>query len=433
MADARARLEELRARARYEELKAKKAGGSEDGLLSKAIGYGKEVVDSAKPYAERAAAGLLGIGKGVTLGYLPLSDDGERIVKENPIASGFGEIVGGIVPGAAIEKGLAGLLKMGPGVVRGATAGAIGGAAYNPGEEGSHAVGAGYGAGVGGTIGMLGNLGRSFNAFRTMGKPGTADNIMQQIDDALRSAEKKGFVEPARKARELMKQGDVQVNLDRLRGITPELDSLISRRASPQMVPTTIRGMFGEPVEKSAEGMQIMGGREADVLRRYLDKVADFRKSRLFQQSQALDEPAEKAAGMLRRKTRAINPEIEQLQKQASKAKGKIDIVRKQVEGQPIEALSSQEFGTRGSILADIDQMGGSKLVQLADKLRGAKAMTPSLSTAEGLMRPLDMSIRAGKVGLGAVSEPFTRVAPPGSIQGILNMILEENWKKRDR
>src|SRR5690606_4194867 len=108
----------------------------------------------------------------------------------------------------------------------------------------------------------------------------------------------------------------------------------------PQMIPKTVRGSMGEPVQTTVEGMQTMGGREAEVLRRYLDKVADFRKSRMFQTSTALEEPAERAAGMLRRKTRAIDPGIEPLQREASKAKGKIDIIRKQVEGQPIEALS---------------------------------------------------------------------------------------------
>ncbi len=377
---------------------------------------------------KKTAALYGGAGQGLSYGYGEkyYPEAVKQSMRENPGTSMLGQLIGGIPTGAAPELGLA-KLGMEPGIIRGLLSGAVGGAAYNPGESSDptsqRIINGTMGGVASSAMGGIGNLGRAYKTYKELGKPGTADTVMNEINTALESATENGFREPARGAARLMAEGSVEVNPDQLRGITPAMDRYIDKRIYPRLGEITKPGIMGESV--SAPGGNVnLPGKEANMLRKYLDKVADFRKSKLYASPNALNEPAEAAAGMLRRKTQAINPEIERLQNLASSNKSKIESVERATHNNPIGGLTSDELGTRGSVLSDIDQMAGSKLKKLVSELKAGKALDPSLAP-QSFYRPAEMAVRsAGLVG-GAAAEPFTRYAPPGSKQSFINLLLE--------
>lgn len=429
-ADPKARLEELRARARLEELRAKAASPQPVQSPGQLMATPPAPSGDGTEMGKTLLVPLLGAAKGLTLGYAErgFPESAKQAIKERPGGALLGELLAGLLPGAGAEMAAAKGLRLAAGPLRSAVAGTALGAASDPGETesqvASRAGRAVEGGVLGGVLGGLGKLGRGFGEYRKMGKAGYADEVSGKIGDALESAEQKGFIDRSKEAERLMSEGDIKINLDRLRGISDPLDRFISRRVKPEMIEKTAIGPMGEPVTETVEGMATIGGREANVLRKYLDKLADFRKSKIYADPSAINEPAEVAANVLRSKTQAINPKIPDIQALASANKAKIDALRRATESSPIEGLVSQPLGTRGSILKDIDLMGGSDLSGLAEQIALGRSMSPSLAP-QTLYRPIDLALRAGKLGTAAVAHPIERFAPKGTAQSIIQAILD--------
>lgn len=357
----------------------------------------------------------------------------ENIARQNaqsaahPYASAAGTLAGigasAVLPGigaAKAAKGASLATKAGVGALQGAATGAV----YNPGDEkgvvdpiqagkraGNAAIGAVTGAGLaaaGAGVSRLAEKHRMID--RVKDSSGLSKSVKADIDSALDGVTQKEIAPRADKLKELLQGKQVEINPDRLKGISPGLEGLASR--------------MGKNLNE--EGRREMSATRAQRLKQLLDGRARYGASKPFDNTAvAKGESAQKAADIVRRKLSDLDPGVGQLNDEMSSAIRLRDTLRTKSASAPISSIRGEPGTDKGSLVDAIDKMSGSKLEKLSNDIEGARH---NLFKPEHLAHPLlipgEMRKAAVRTaGRGArMAEP---AAGPESLQAILQSIME--------
>lgn len=413
------------------------------------MGYSPQIAGGAQAMADKALqlAGKVGVGpyKGVyemgAESQLPSTEDvylqgrdqsiaeGKQMSEEHPGASLAGKGVGimATAPLALGNVGRAGgaLAQMG----KGAAVGAAQGAVYNPGDEAgvinpaqgmervkNAAAGAAIGAplaGVGAGVKALANKSRMVE--RVKDSANLSKNVKQEIDSALQGVTANEVKPRADKLTELLQGKSVEVNPDRIKGISPGLNSLASRMAS----------------KADENGRRAMSAPRAQKLRQLLDARADYAQAKPFDTAGlAKGESAKKAADIVRSKLSALDPQVGELNDKMSEAIRLRNALSRASKSAPISSIKGSPGTDKGSLIDAIDKMGGSKLEKLSSDIQSAKDL---LINPANFVKPLEMpnEVRKSLVrGAAGTARGAEAVAPKGLDRALVQALMEANRKK---
>lgn len=425
--------------------------------------YGNEPAAPAAPgdAGDAGMAALEGYGQTATMGYLPQLQamaekpmakvmdffTGNNVAEEmpdyvqrrdeniarhsaqadaHPMASMAGKAVGlgagMLAPGLAAAKGATAAAKIG----RGALAGAATGAAYNPGDEqgvvdplqaSERASNAAVGAVTGGALAGVGagasSLARKHRMIdQVKNSAGLGKHVKGEID-AASQAVNKNFIEPrANKLQELLQGKQIQLNPDRIKGVSPGLDKLAD--------------MLGKRADDA--GRTSMKATRAQRLKRVLDARADYSASKPFDVAGAAKgETAKKGADIVRSKLSAVDKGVDPLNQEIGEAIRYRSALQRQAKSTPIAAIRGQEGTDKHSIIDAIDKMGGSKLGQLAGDIDSARG---ALINPINLAKPLEATNEVRKIvgrGIGRTSRGVEKLDNPESLGAVLRALFESD------
>jgi hypothetical protein len=347
--------------------------------------------------------------------------------KAHPYASAAGTLAGvgvsAALPGmgaAKLAKGASLATKIGTGAAQGAATGAL----YNPGDEkgvqdtfqvgkraGNAALGAATGglmAGAGAGVSRLAEKHRMID--RVKDSAGLSKSVKSEIDSALNKVTEKQVAPKADKLKELLQGKSVEVNPERLRGISPGLDNLASK-------------MSGKVNE---EGRRQMSATRAQRLKQLLDGRAQYGASKPFDNTAvAKGETAQKAADIVRRKLSDLDPQVGKLNDEMGEAIRLRNALRTKSASAPISAIRGEAGTDRGSLIDAVDKMAGSKLERLSGDIEDArKTLFKPSNIAHPLMLPGE-ALKAGKRAAGRTARIVEPATGNESLQAILQMIME--------
>lgn len=394
------------------------------------VGHGQQPPAPSRP----GQAALEGFGETATLGYLPQIQAGiEKILpnptadadaklkamgidvpeqsyvqmrdeniarqgqlaKQNPGASMAGKGAGIVasmampLPGAAMGK-----------VARSALQGGITGAAYNPGDVKGEvnplqleerapnaALGTLFGTAgglAGKGIGALANKSRMVD--RVKDSANLSKGVKSEIDQALQGVSTNVIKPKADALRELLQGKEIQVNPERLMGIDPKIDRIVSRAVGTA----------------DASGMGGVSAKNAQRLKKILDSEANYAQSKPFDtQAAARGESAKTAADVLRSKISEIDPQVDSLNQGMGEAIRARDALARSSRSTPIASIRGTPGTDKGSLVDLIDKMGGSNLEKLSSQIEDAKGL---LIKPSNLVKPLEAPNEIRKMGVRAAS-----------------------------
>lgn len=347
--------------------------------------------------------------------------------KAHPAASAAGTLAGigasALMPGAAVAKATKGA-GLAAKIGAGAAQGAITGAAYNPGDEkgvqntfqvGDRAKNAVMGAAIGAPVAAVGaGVSRLADKHRMINRvkdsAGLSKSVKSEIDSALQGVSDKQIAPRADKLKQLLQGKQVEINPDRLQGISPGLDGLAKRMSS----------------KVNDQGRREMSAPRAQRLKQLLDGRARYGASKPFDNTAvAKGESAQKGADIVRRKLSELDPQVGQLNDEMSEAIRMRETLRSKAASAPISSIRGEAGTDKGSLIDAVDKMGGSKLERLSGDIDWAK---DHLMKPQNLVKPLEMpnEVRKGVMrGAGRGARMAEPAVSPTSLQAILQSILE--------
>lgn len=333
-------------------------------------------------------------------------------------AAGIG--AGMLAPGLAAAKGATAAAKIG----RGALVGAATGAAYNPGDEqgvvdplqageraGNAVVGGLTGgalAGVGAGASVLARKHRMIDQVKN--SAGLSKHVKGEVDKAL-SGVNQNYIKPrADQLQELLQGKQVEINPERIKGVSPGLDKLAA--------------MLGKRTDDA--GRATMKAPRAQRLKRALDARANYAQSKPFDVAAvAKGEDASRAAGIVRRKLEGVDPRVGPLNDEMREAINLRSALQRQSASAPIASIHGQIGTDKGSIIDVIDKMGGSNLERLATDITSARK---AIIDPTNFVKPLQIANETRKVigrGLGRASRGVEKMDDPASLGAALRALFE--------
>lgn len=332
-------------------------------------------------------------------------------------AAGIGATL--LAPGAAAAKGAGAAAKIG----RGAAMGAAQGAAYNPGDQegvvdpvqvSERTQNALLGGLTGGALSSVGAaaapLARKHRMIDQVKHPASlAKHVKGEIDTAL-SGVGQNYIKPrANELKELLQNKSVELNPDRIKGVSPGIDRLAS--------------MLDK--RTNAEGRAQMSAPRAQRLKRALDAHADYAASKPHSDvSHATSETAAAGANIVRRNLEKLHPKVETLNSEMRQAMNLRDALKKQSQSTPIAAVRGTNLDKEG-LLDAIDDMGGSNLSGLGSDIDAAKNL---LFKPANLAKPMEAANEFRKLGVrgaGRAARAAEGVDSPGALQAALQALFE--------
>lgn len=368
-----------------------------------------------------------GAAEPLTLGYYKrLLPDGsqrefEKSKAENPLAYGLSNVAASLSPAGPLN-----LFRGAKGAVSGLKAGAMLGAAYDPGGEdvvdlsGRLERGIG-GAVLGGGLDLLG-AGRNYLAggFRTRQaarSPGFSRGVKEEIDQTISDAYAKDVAPRAKELKSILENKRLELgsaNVDAIGETFPNY----AKKLRERMV-TEYPGEGPPRITVPAE--------RALRLRQKFDELADYRKQKALSGeavSGKSSEQVRKAADVLRGKISDVDPRVGPLQQSQSKS---LRII-KDVEGRSLDPVALAKTrpgiqgGDTGSLIRDVENLAGSNRISKAgQRIRLAEKMEPQMT-----MRPLQIPqeiFKAQTLGAGAVA---------AGLEGLGKMPVLRNLNPRD-
>jgi len=378
--------------------------------------------------------------------YVEARDATDRSInkarQDQPLAYHGANLVGNVMAGGQIAKALPAAGTFMGSVKQGAAIGGGMGALSNPGETAGEisplqladrATNAAAGTAVGGLGGGLASLiGKGVNVGKDIRdvKSGKMSAIAKdEIDAAIGQVNQKQLAPLDTKLKGILEGKQISVNPDRLT-TTPNLARSLAKRAIPDEMVAPQPGYPGVMSPRGPARADIDAPR-ALSLRRALDKEAGYGRSKPFDPTAvAKGETAKAEADIIRRKLAEI-PGVNPIQEESARIMALRDALEEKSRSAPVSALQNQVGSDQYNIVKQIDDMAGSKLVGLGDRISGAQDLIldpKRLNPGNPGAMLKEVARIATRGGIGA-AEKLDRVVPAGTKEAV-GLSLQQALRK---
>lgn len=396
---------------------------------------GLEATGELGGYKRALGSALL---SGLTLGnsdkFLP---DSAGLARDFPLVTIPGKIAGSFGPGGALVKGLGALSKIKglstlgqSGVVQGGAGGALEGLLSDPGKDGSRVARAASGAGMGMSLGgagrVLGEIGKKYDIFKKLQKPGFGDEVRDEIEGALSQLMNRAVKPKKQELNKILSGSDkkIPINPDYLKGFKRDAGLGVDRKKGG------LDRLAALLEKRSGGGQADLRPQQVQRLKEYFDKISGYKKAKAYGKDASPKEAgAYNVASLLRGKLADVDPRVGELNKGMSKALRVRENVRARSDTSPISTLTKDPIDSpdRAQEILDLDAMAGTQLAKRGQQISAAQDMQGGDTTfsRSGVLRDI---FRATKRGAGSAGSKVDKL-PDGTKEALIAKILDSMKK----
>lgn len=279
---------------------------------------------------------------------------------------------------------------------------------------------------LGGFGKAMGSLGKEYNIFKELQKPGFGDKVRDEIEGALGQLMNKAVVPKKQALNKILESSNkkIPINPDYLKGFKRDSGLGVDRKKGGL-------DKLAELLEKrSAGGQADLKPKQAQRLKEYFDKVSGYKKAKAYGKDASPKEAgAYNVASILRGKLAEVDPRVGQLNKDMSKALRVRENVRSRSDTSPIATLTKDPVNSpdRAQEILDLDAMAGTKLAERGKDISAAQELQggDTVFSKSGMLSNIFRGVKRGVGSAGAGVDKL----PAGSKEALIAKILDSMKK----